>query len=447
MRRLRSIIRRLISLVRAPDPFDDSKLVSDQEFVEEVYRLFLERDSDPGGRASHLKSLAQGMTRTEVIKQIVSSDEYFALMARKKALDPEDGPNAEEFVEMCYQLYLERPVDEEGKKAHLKALKKGASRLEIIKRIVSSEEYRDLLLGHKAPPTHLVQLPNLRQMRPDQYFLTPSILAEQDLLTFEVRQPGDYDWLEGMINRHGYYDRLGSWEMGIDQDKKTIAQIVGGFAPQTSLEIGCSSGAVVSLLREAGVQAEGVEISHLALALCHPLAKGNIHFGDLLHLDLEPKYDLILGMDIFEHFNPNKLGAYLARCHELLRPGGWLLANIPAYGPDPVFGDVHKICFERWEQEAQGQGLFSLLHVDREGWPIHGHLTWATWKWWQDRFQESGFKRETGVEKALQAVLENLNQNRTSDQIASARFSLFALAKGGAPPQAAERVIGNLHKL
>jgi SAM-dependent methyltransferase len=415
--------------------------------VEEAYRLFLGRGSDPGGKAAHLKNLAQGMPRTEVIKQLVSSDEYFSLLAGKKALDPENGPTADEFVEICYQLYLQRPADAEGKKGCLTALEKGASRLEVIKRIVSSEEYRDLLLGRKAAPTHLVQLPNLRQVRPDQYFLTPSILADQEILTFEIRQPGDYDWLEEMISRHGYYDRPGGWEMGIDQDKETIAQIVGGFAPQTSLEIGCSSGAVVSLLREAGVQAEGVEISHLALALCHPQAKGHIHFGDLLHLDLEPKYDLILGMDIFEHLNPNKLGAYLVRCHGLLRPGGWLLANIPAYGPDPLFGDVHKICFERWEQEAQGQGLFSLLHVDREGWPIHGHLTWATWQWWQNRFQESGFKRETGVEKALQAVFDNLHHRRESARPASARYSLFAFAKGGAPPQATERVIGNLHKL
>ena len=36
-----------------------------------------------------------------------------------------------------------------------------------------------------------------------------------------------------------------------------------------------------------------------------------------------------------------------------------------------------------------------MLHVNEAGWPLNGHLTWATAAWWQESFQEVGFQRES----------------------------------------------------
>ena len=65
-----------------------------------------------------------------------------------------------------------------------------------------------------------------------------------------------------------------------------------------------------------------------------------IHQGDLLTLPLAGPFDLVYGLDIFEHLNPNRLDDYLARVAALLADGGYLYAALPAFGDDPVFGLV-----------------------------------------------------------------------------------------------------------
>jgi hypothetical protein len=181
---------------------------------------------------------------------------------------------------------------------------------------------------------------------------------------------------------------------------------------------------VLKLLSEIGIDAEGVEISHMALALAYPEIKKKIHFGDLLGLNLPSGYDIIVGMDVFEHLNPNKISAYLRRCFELLKQGGFLYTNIPVFGNDEIFGEVFPIYLDEWRVDAAADGLFSKLPVDEGGWPINGHLIWATSKWWQDQFERVGLRREVRIEQALHDVYDSYFLT------APARKSFFVLSKG-----------------
>lgn len=317
--------------------------------------------------------------------------------------DLQSGQSDEEFVQLCYRRFLGREADDGGLRHYLTALGEGMSRFDVIVNIVTSAEYYTALTKSNLGD---FRLPSLQELRPKKFHDVPFIGSQATGLIFESRTPADYDWLEKMILEHGYYEKPGVWSLAIDLDKRVIAEIIAHFRVGCCLELGCATGAVLKLLLEQGIASEGVEISHMAVALAYPEIRRKIHFGDVLNLPLENKYDMIIGMDVFEHLNPNKISAYVSRCFELLGTGGFLFTNIPVYGPDPVFGEVFPLYLEAWRPDAARDSLFSALHVDEAGWPLNGHLIWTTPRWWQTIFERAGFVRQTRIEQALHQVYD-----------------------------------------
>jgi len=313
----------------------------------------------------------------------------------------DSGTSNEEFVDICYDMFLERKTDPQAKKNAYAFLEKGRSRLELIKSIVTSPEYYNVLTTTLFGET---DLPDLRQIRPNSYVFSKIRGTSDRTLTFDVQTPSDSDWLESMIVEHGYYEKPGVWSPAIDTDKRVIAEIISRFNPSCCLEIGCSTGAILKLLRDKDIYSEGIEISHRALALSYPEIRRRIHFGDLLTLNIKTEFDMIIGLDVFEHLNPTKLPFYLKRCQSLLRKNGFLFANIPAFGKDPIFGEVFPIYLEDWSNRSEIP--FSLLDVDEKGWPLNGHLIWATAAWWQKMFEAAGFNREVEIEMALHEIYD-----------------------------------------
>ncbi|OQY13951.1 MAG: hypothetical protein B6I30_01990 [Desulfobacteraceae bacterium 4572_187] len=325
------------------------------------------------------------------------------------------------FVDLCYECFLGRKSDIEGRRNAVAALKHGMSRLDFIKSLVSSSEYYTKLVAILQVGA---KLPNLRDMQPERYKWSKNCYNDDKTLVLYVKNSIDYDWVETMIIENGYYETGGVWSFAIDVDKHLIAEIVSRFNVSCFLEIGCSTGSVLKLLDEKKIYGEGTEISHSALANCYQSIRQRIHYGDILKLNLDSKYDLILGMDVFEHLNPNKIASYVERCYNLLSDSGFIFANIPSFGEDPIFGEIFPIYLEDWVHESEFSGLFSLLPVDEYGWPLHGHLIWATTSWWQKVFENSGFKREEEIEKALHGIYDTFMK-----QNAPARMSFYVFSK------------------
>jgi hypothetical protein len=137
-----------------------------------------------------------------------------------------------------------------------------------------------------------------------------------------------------------------------------------------------------------------------------------IRHGDLLTLEFSGDYDLLFGRDVFEHLNPNRLGAYIERIHQITTDDAYLFCNIPAFGDDPVFGTVFPLYIDRWEHDAAARRPFSLLHVDQQGYPIHGHLVWADSAWWTKQFEAGGFIREAEIERAFHRKYDDYMRKR-----------------------------------
>jgi 2-polyprenyl-3-methyl-5-hydroxy-6-metoxy-1,4-benzoquinol methylase len=326
------------------------------------------------------------------------------------------------FIEAAYREILGRPADQDGLDHYRRVLSEGMGRSAILLSLARSDEFRRGMLKTS------LALADLRPLRPDRFRVTVDRTNDEAITVFDAREPADFDWLERAILEHRYYEKPGVWNLGIDVDKRIIAEMIQAFAPQRALEIGCAAGAVLECLQQAGVHAEGVEISDMARNQASDAVRRRIHHGDLLALDLPADYDVVFGLDIFEHLNPNRLDSYLARIAQITRDHAYLFCNIPAFGDDPVFGTVFPLYVDGWQQDADAGRPFTALHVDEGGYPLHGHLIWADARWWVSRFDAAGFQRDVEIERAFQRKYGQYMEKRSP-----ARRAFFVFGKQALP--------------
>ncbi|MFW6123881.1 MAG: DUF4214 domain-containing protein [Acidobacteriota bacterium] len=326
-----------------------------------------------------------------------------------------------DFLEEIYQKLLGRNIDLEGKKFYLEMLKKGKSRVSVVLNIIQSEEFKNKTTRENL---HHMLLPPIRNEKPEQYKQVWDIHKKENIWAFKVKQPSDFDWLEKKIIDNGYYEKPGVWNLQIGDDQKILSDLISQFNPELVLDIGCANGTLMKCLLDKGIKSEGVEISQLCLSKALPEIKENIHFGDILEINLSKKYDFILGLDIFEHFNPNKLSKYIEKLFNVLSEKGYLFCNIPAFGRDSVFGEIFPVYIKDWEQDIKENTLFHTVHTDDYGYPKNGHIIGADSKWWVKQFEAKGFQRQIEIEKEL-----HVKYDRAMENISIARKSYYVFSK------------------
>jgi SAM-dependent methyltransferase len=105
--------------------------------------------------------------------------------------------------------------------------------------------------------------------------------------------------------------------------------------PGRALEIGCGHGAFVSILRELGFDAIGMDLSPWIVEFARATFGAPVRQGTLETVELEPGFTCIAAFDVLEHL-VDPLDT-MRRCARLLAPDGVLLLQTPCYrgeGPD-----------------------------------------------------------------------------------------------------------------
>jgi 2-polyprenyl-3-methyl-5-hydroxy-6-metoxy-1,4-benzoquinol methylase len=99
--------------------------------------------------------------------------------------------------------------------------------------------------------------------------------------------------------------------------------------PGRALEIGCGHGAFVSILRELGFDAIGMDLSPWIVEFARATFGATVRQGTLETVELEPGFTCIAAFDVLEHLaDPLET---VRRCARLLAPDGVLLLQTPCY--------------------------------------------------------------------------------------------------------------------
>jgi SAM-dependent methyltransferase len=345
----------------------------------------------------------------------------------KKGALPADGTvvdrlSDEEFLDHIYKKLLGREPDAVGRAHQLKFLRAGNSRAALVLNLTEAPEFIFKIVKDNIHA--YIELPPIKDERPNRFEMLSDRWGREKTWVFRVAEESDFDWLEKKILENGYYERPGVWSFIIDEDKRMLADIAAEFGPRSVLDIGSANGAVLKCLIDKGISGEGVEISRMAMDKAIPEVRDLIHFGDLLDLRLSECYGLVLGLDIFEHFNPQRLPDYIGEIFRLTRNKGYLFTNIPAYGKDTVFGEIFPVAYREWDEDIAAGRCFRTIPVDGYGYPKNGHLIGAATEWWVGQFVRHGFRREVALERALHE-----KYNSAMDRISPARKSYYVFSK------------------
>jgi 2-polyprenyl-3-methyl-5-hydroxy-6-metoxy-1,4-benzoquinol methylase len=121
-----------------------------------------------------------------------------------------------------------------------------------------------------------------------------------------------------------------------------IVPIVGQNKEAKILDLGCGTGSMITALKNNGFSnVTGVDISAEQVAMAHKMGVSEVVEGDILQYlrDNEGSFDLILGMDIVEHFTKDELCDLLELVKKALRRNGRVVFRTP--NVDAPLGSIY----------------------------------------------------------------------------------------------------------
>jgi SAM-dependent methyltransferase len=131
--------------------------------------------------------------------------------------------------------------------------------------------------------------------------------------------------------------------------RRLVGQLIANRVDLTRcsvLDIGCGSGVTMEYLSDAGAAAvRGIEIDPLALRPDSAI-NDRIVVGDLLELNIDETYDIVIMLDVLEHID-NDTSA-LAKVRSSMSRDGLLILTVPAYGWLWSSHDVTNAHFRRY---------------------------------------------------------------------------------------------------
>ncbi len=165
--------------------------------------------------------------------------------------------------------------------------------------------------------------------------------------------------LAGLIRRHPWWRARAILTLDLLDE-------LGVRPPSRVLDVGCGWGVTLESLERRGYDAAGMDVSRRTLeALDRPGRR-------LIEADLtgpihcpEPSHDAVLALDVIEHLDDDR--AAVARLAELVRPGGIVIASVPALPElsgefDTIQGHRRRYTPEALRAAFAGSGL-ALEHV------------------------------------------------------------------------------------
>jgi SAM-dependent methyltransferase len=133
-----------------------------------------------------------------------------------------------------------------------------------------------------------------------------------------VMESREYAVMRGLEDRHWWYRSLHALVREKIEDAGRI------------LDVGCGTGGMLACLRDR--DCTGIDISGEALALARERGLQGIHRASAAELPFpKTSFDAVLLLDVIYHKAVEHDAAVLAECARVMRPGGVLILQAPAY--------------------------------------------------------------------------------------------------------------------
>ncbi|HEO70665.1 MAG TPA: class I SAM-dependent methyltransferase, partial [Candidatus Hydrogenedentes bacterium] len=123
------------------------------------------------------------------------------------------------------------------------------------------------------------------------------------------------------------------------------------------LDAGCGTGANLEAVRESA-RGAGIDVSRDAVRFCRQRDMKTTAVASTLCLPFAAKrFDVVLSMDVIQHRRVPVPGVALSEMHRVLKPGGLLFVNVPAY---QWLHSSHDVAVEQDKRFRRGE-LIELL--------------------------------------------------------------------------------------
>jgi hypothetical protein len=219
-----------------------------------------------------------------------------------------------------------------------------------------------------------------------------------------------FDKGKGAGDESGYKTYL-----NYEKDKNLALQTKTFFNPGVSIDIGCARGFIASEQRKLGINAYGSDFSIYAISTADADIRPFLFVSDCSALPIKNDFfDLVTCYETLEHLGGDSC---IRAMDELARTSkDFLWISTPCLGHNDLYfpsgwpqGKIKKEFEHLYEKEMDFPEPALLEHLahDRKGFPVEGHVTIASFRWWSENFISRGFIRRGDLEKKLaEAVYE-----------------------------------------
>lgn len=212
-----------------------------------------------------------------------------------------------------------------------------------------------------------------------------------------------------------FYDESYNADVWIKEPYRLLANIINSISDPGELsrvvDLGCGQGFLVEALNDMGIEAHGYDFSASILEQTsgrYPDRYRSISSIDEIALE---HVSLLVATEVFEHLPISILIDNMRWMREGLK--GLALLTMPSSGRDPRYPRLGFIEADpsRLSDMAQVR-MFQNLPTDQNGWPAVGHISLASWRWWDDLFLSQGLQRVASREVRFRNYINELDAYR-----------------------------------
>jgi hypothetical protein len=205
------------------------------------------------------------------------------------------------------------------------------------------------------------------------------------------------------------------------------------------LDAGCAKGYLVDLLNQNGVDAWGIDFSRYAIEAAPDRIRNRVAVGDVLDLKFaDASFDLVACIETLEHLTPERAIQAASELYRVTSDKLWVTipsVGVNDFGPPDGWpqGKIRAEALPRYSsnRDHPDPAPYEDLMLDENGYPIHGHLIVASYRWWTELFALQGFVRCGDIET---------NIIRNEPLVSGGQWSSYVFEK----PRAAESALGPL---